>query len=40
LLGNLFGGFGYEKNKDFFQENVAGKYGYGYGYEDYRTIHG
>jgi hypothetical protein len=35
VLGNLFGGFGYEKNKDFFQENVAGKKGYGYGYEDF-----
>ena len=35
VLGNLFGGIGYEKNKNFFQENVAGNKGYGYGYEDY-----
>jgi len=35
VLGNLLGGFGYEKNKEFFQKNVAGKYGYGYGIEDY-----
>ena len=32
---NILGGFGFKKNKDFFQENVAGKYGYGYGYEDF-----
>lgn len=32
---NILGGFGFEKNKDFFAENVAGKYGYGYGYEDF-----
>ena len=35
VLGNLFGGFGYETNKKFFQENIAGKKGYGYGYEDF-----
>ena len=34
-VGNLLGSFGFEKNKDFFVENVAGKYGYGYGLEDY-----
>jgi hypothetical protein len=32
---NFLGEFGFEKNKDFFAENVAGKYGYGYGYEDF-----
>jgi hypothetical protein len=31
----FLGKFGFEKNKDFFAENVAGKYGYGYGYEDF-----
>lgn len=36
VLGNLLGGFGYEKNKEFFQENVAGKKGYGYGYDDFK----
>ena len=35
VLGNLFGGFGYEKNRDFFLENVAGKKSYGYSYEDF-----
>jgi hypothetical protein len=35
ILGNLFGNFAYPINKDFFQENVAGKKGYGYGYEDF-----
>ena len=34
-VGNFLGGIGYEKNKDFFAENVAGNYGYGYGLEDY-----
>ena len=34
-VGNLLGSFGFEKNKDFFVENVAGKYGYGYGLEDF-----
>jgi hypothetical protein len=34
-VGNLLGSFGFEKNRDFFVENVAGKYGYGYGLEDY-----
>ena len=35
VLGNFFGNFGYETNKKFFQENIAGKKGYGYGYEDF-----
>jgi hypothetical protein len=35
ILGNLFGNFAYPINKDFFQENIAGKKGYGYGYEDF-----
>jgi hypothetical protein len=35
VLGNLFGVFGYPVNKKFFQENIAGKKGYGYGYEDF-----
>lgn len=35
ILGNLIGNFAYPINKDFFQENVAGKKGYGYGYEDF-----
>ena len=35
ILGNIFGNFSYETNKEFFQENVAGKKGYGYGYEDF-----
>jgi len=35
-LGNLFGAFGYEFNKKHFQENVAGKKGYGYGYDDFK----
>ena len=35
VLGNFLGGLGYEKNRDFFLENVAGKKDYGYGYEDY-----
>jgi hypothetical protein len=32
---NFLGEIGFKKNKDFFAENVAGKYGYGYGYEDF-----
>ena len=35
ILGNIFGNFSYETNKEFFQENVAGKKGYGYGYDDF-----
>ena len=37
-LGNVMGGLGFEKNKNFFAENVAGKYGFGYdmnAYKDY-----
>jgi hypothetical protein len=34
-LANLAGGLGYKKNTQFFADNVAGKYGYGYGVEDY-----
>ena len=29
------GSFGFNKNKNFFAENVAGKYGYGYGLKDF-----
>ena len=36
LLSNLIGKKGFEVNTDFFAENVAGKYGYGYGYDDYK----
>ena len=36
FIGNLIGASGFEKNKKFFDENVAGKYGYGYGFEDYK----
>jgi len=32
---DAFNKFTAEKNIDFFQENVAGKYGYGYGIKDY-----
>lgn len=35
ILGNFIGNFAYPINKDFFQENIAGKKGYGYGYEDF-----
>ena len=38
LLGsatNLLGEIGFNTNKDFFIENVAGKHGYGYGIEDF-----
>ena len=34
-VANLAGGLGYEKNTQFFADNVAGNYGYGYGVEDY-----
>ena len=30
------GGLGFEKNKNFFLENVAGKYGFGYGMDAYK----
>ena len=36
FLSGLIGKKGFEVNTDFFAENVAGKYGYGYGYEDYK----
>jgi len=35
-VGNFLGKIGNKKNKQFFAENVAGKYGYGYGIEDYQ----
>ena len=34
-VGNFIGGMGFNKNKNFFAENVAGKYGYGYGLKDF-----
>ena len=36
FLSKLIGKKGFEVNTDFFAENVAGKYGYGYGYDDYK----
>ena len=36
FLSKLVGKKGFEVNTDFFAENVAGKYGYGYGYDDYK----
>ena len=36
FLSGLIGKKGFEVNTDFFAENVAGKYGYGYGYDDYK----
>jgi hypothetical protein len=36
FLSGLIGKKGFEINTDFFAENVAGKYGYGYGYDDYK----
>ena len=35
-VGNFIGNLGYKKNTQFFADNVAGKYGYGYGLEDYK----
>jgi hypothetical protein len=35
ILGGLIGPFAYPINKKFFQTNIAGKKGYGYGYEDF-----
>jgi hypothetical protein len=35
VLGNLLGNFAYPVNRDFFLENIAGKKGYGYGYDDF-----
>jgi hypothetical protein len=34
-LANVAGALGYKTNTQFFAKNVAGKYGYGYGVEDY-----
>jgi len=34
-LIKTLGSFGFDKNKNFFEENVAGKYGYGYGLKDF-----
>lgn len=34
-LIKTLGSFGFNKNKNFFAENVAGKYGYGYGLKDF-----
>ena len=34
-LIKTLGSFGFDKNKDFFAQNVAGKYGYGYGLKDF-----
>jgi len=36
FLSSIIGKPGFEKNTEFFAENVAGKYGYGYGYDDYK----
>ena len=36
IAGDIFGKYGFNKNKDFFQKNVAGKYGYGYSLDDYK----
>jgi len=36
LLSGIIGKPGFEKNSKFFADNVAGKYGYGYGYDDYK----
>jgi len=33
--GNFLSGLTFDKNTQFFADNVAGKYGYGYGLEDY-----
>ncbi len=34
------GGIGFEKNKNFFAENVAGKYGYGYSLDEFKRYMG
>ena len=34
--GNFLGNLGYKKNTRFFADNVAGKYGYGYGEDAYK----
>ena len=35
-VGNFLGNLGYKKNTQFFADNVAGKYGYGYGEDAYK----
>jgi len=35
-LGNFIGGTGAKKNRQFFADNVAGKYGFGYGMDAYK----
>jgi len=35
-VGNFLGNLGYKKNTQFFADNVAGKYGYGYGLDAYK----
>jgi len=35
-VGNFIGGLGHKRNTQFFAENVAGKYGYGYSLDDYK----
>jgi len=35
-LGNFIGGMGAKKNRQFFADNVAGKYGFGYGMDAYK----
>jgi len=39
-LIKTIGSFGFNKNKDFFEKNVAGKYGYGYGLKDFEKYMG
>ena len=34
-VGNFIGGIGAKKNRQFFADNVAGKYGFGYGIDAY-----
>ena len=36
VAGNLLGNAAFNVNKNFFAKNVAGKYGYGYGLEDFQ----
>ena len=35
-VGNFLGGIGAKKNRQFFADNVAGKYGFGYGMDAYK----
>ena len=35
-VGNFIGGTGAKKNRQFFADNVAGKYGFGYGMDAYK----